>query len=90
MADLDDFFAKKDRKKSKNVKKFATADEVAKKLEDTKKVDKVVKKDRPQAPNQDGDETGAPAHVRITKESKIMSVKIPYMSFAPAILHEVG
>lgn len=36
MADLDDFFAKKDRKKSKT-KKFATSDELAKKLEDTTK-----------------------------------------------------
>lgn len=63
MADLDDFFAKKDRKKSKNVKKFATADEVAKKLEDTKKADKVIKKDR-QGSNQEGDETGTPVHVR--------------------------
>lgn len=48
MADLDDFFAKKDRKKSKSVKKFATADELAKKLEDTKqKTDVRPKKDRP-------------------------------------------
>lgn len=36
MADLDDFFAKKDRKKTK-VKKFATPDELAKKSEDTAK-----------------------------------------------------
>lgn len=36
MADLDDFFAKKDRKKTKT-KKFATSDELAKKLEDTTK-----------------------------------------------------
>lgn len=35
MADLDDFFAKKDRKKSKG-KKFATTDEIAKKLEEKK------------------------------------------------------
>lgn len=63
MADLDDFFAKKDRKKSKNVKKFSTADEVAKKLEDTKKADKVVKKDR-QGSNQEGDEAGTQPHVR--------------------------
>lgn len=42
MADLDDFFAKKDKKKSKS-KKFATSgEELAKKLEDTtaKKVEK--------------------------------------------------
>lgn len=36
MADLDDFFAKKDKKKSK-VKKFTTADDLVKKLEDTSK-----------------------------------------------------
>lgn len=34
MADLDDFFAKKDRKKTKG-KKFATPDEFVKKLEDS-------------------------------------------------------
>lgn len=62
MADLDDFFAKKDRKKSKNVKKFATADEVAKKLEDTKKADKLIKKDRVLPSGQEGDESGAPVH----------------------------
>lgn len=40
---------KKDRKKSKSVKKFATADELAKKLEDTKQQKSEVrpKKDRP-------------------------------------------
>ncbi|CAH0716979.1 unnamed protein product, partial [Brenthis ino] len=55
MADLDDFFAKKDRKKSK-VKKFATADELAKKLEDTKqKSDVRPKKERPA---QEGEDTG--------------------------------
>lgn len=55
MADLDDFFAKKDRKKSK-VKKFATADELAKKLEDTKqKTETRPKKERPV---QEGDEAG--------------------------------
>lgn len=54
MADLDDFFAKKDRKKSKAVKKFATADELAKKLEDTKqKPEARPKKERPV---QEGDE----------------------------------
>lgn len=90
MADLDDFFAKKDRKKSKNVKKFSTADEVAKKLEDTKKTDKVVKKDRSQATNQEGDEPGAPVHVCISESSKIIPVIILHMSFTPAILHEVG
>uniref|UniRef100_U5EZG8 Protein CDV3 homolog n=1 Tax=Corethrella appendiculata TaxID=1370023 RepID=U5EZG8_9DIPT len=37
MADLDDFFAKKDRKKSKSKGKFLSADEIAKKLEETTK-----------------------------------------------------
>ncbi|CAG4963563.1 unnamed protein product [Colias eurytheme] len=56
MADLDDFFAKKDRKKSKSVKKFATADELTKKLDDGKqKTDVRPKKERPA---QEGEETG--------------------------------
>lgn len=45
MADLDDFFAKKDRKKSKG-KKFATADEIAKKLEETGKRNEKIKKEK--------------------------------------------
>lgn len=62
MADLDDFFAKKDRKKSKSVKKFATADELAKKLEEPKlKSDVRPKKERPA---QEGEESGR-AGVRI-------------------------
>lgn len=42
MADLDDFFAKKDKKKSKSKKFACSGEELAKKLEDTtaKKVDK--------------------------------------------------
>lgn len=48
MADLDDFFAKKDRKKAKG-KKFTTTDEIAKKLEETgKKMDKAKLKEKPQ------------------------------------------
>lgn len=63
MADLDDFFAKKDRKKAKNIKKFSTADEIAKKLEDTgKKVEKPIKKDRS---NQETDESRLDSHVCI-------------------------
>lgn len=47
MADLDDFFAKKDKKKSKT-KKFTTLDQVAKKMEDTSKkpLDNKPKKDK--------------------------------------------
>lgn len=59
MADLDDFFAKKDKKKSKG-KKFATADEIAKKLEETgKKSDKLKKEKTLQnSSGQDGEENG--------------------------------
>lgn len=47
MADLDDFFAKKDRKKSKG-KKFTTTDEIAKKLEETgKRMEKLKLKEKP-------------------------------------------
>lgn len=54
MADLDDFFAKKDRKKAKG-KKFTTTEEIAKKLEETgKKVDKPKPKEK--ATNQEGEE----------------------------------
>ncbi|XP_055919233.1 protein CDV3 homolog [Eupeodes corollae] len=46
MADLDDFFAKKDRKKSKG-KKFLTADELVKNLEDTSKREPAKAKKEP-------------------------------------------
>ncbi|KAK2584817.1 hypothetical protein KPH14_007130 [Odynerus spinipes] len=50
MADLDDFFAKKDRKKAKG-KKFTTTEEVAKKLEETgKRTEKVKSKEKPTNP----------------------------------------
>ncbi|XP_046403193.1 protein CDV3 homolog isoform X2 [Ischnura elegans] len=45
MADLDDFFAKKDKRKAKG-KKFTTADEIAKKLEETGKKTKDTKKEK--------------------------------------------
>lgn len=57
MADLDDFFAKKDRKKSKSNKKFSTTDEVAKKLEDNAKKTEIKKK--PERPA-DGEEPSTP------------------------------
>ncbi|KAL1455248.1 hypothetical protein WDU94_009357 [Cyamophila willieti] len=58
MSDLDSFFAKKDKKKGKTGKKFATTEEVAKKLEDiTLKKDK-VKKDKPQSINPDDNSNG--------------------------------
>lgn len=55
MADLDDFFAKKDRKKAKG-KKFTTTEEIAKKLEETgKRLGKSKPKDKPVNP--EGEET---------------------------------
>ncbi|XP_076632132.1 protein CDV3 homolog [Colletes latitarsis] len=55
MADLDDFFAKKDRKKAKG-KKFTTTEEIAKKLEETgKRLGKSKTKDKPL--NQEGEES---------------------------------
>ncbi|CAH0770940.1 unnamed protein product [Bemisia tabaci] len=70
MADLDDFFAKKDRKKSKTTKKFTTTDDLAKKLEETSKKTEKLKKEKMTASSvptnnlaQDivADETAAPA-----------------------------
>lgn len=65
MADnLDDFFAKKDRKKTKT-KKFATPDEFVKKLEDTTKRSEVVKpRKEPQSTQSDGveNESGEQLH----------------------------
>lgn len=66
MADLDDFFAKKDRKKSKSTKKFATTtEELVKKIEDTSARTKnesrpVVRKDIPAA--------GAPGQTTIAAD----------------------
>ncbi|XP_017045160.1 protein CDV3 homolog isoform X2 [Drosophila ficusphila] len=48
MAELDDFFAKKDKKKSKNKTKFVTADELVKNLEDGSKRE-AVKPKKPEA-----------------------------------------
>lgn len=51
MADLDDFFAKKDKKKPKG-KKFTTTEEIAKKLEETgKRLAKSKTKDKPLNPD---------------------------------------
>lgn len=55
MADLDDFFAKKDRKKAKG-KKFTTADEVAKKLEETGKRVEPKPKPKEKPVNPEGEE----------------------------------
>ncbi|BES97482.1 Hypothetical protein NTJ_10296 [Nesidiocoris tenuis] len=51
--DLDDFFAKKDRKKSKG-KKFATADEIAKKLEESGRRSEKLKKEKPPEVDEEG------------------------------------
>lgn len=59
MADLDDFFAKKDRKKAKG-KKFTTTEEIAKKLEETgKRVEKIKLKEK--LPNPEEEEPQLPA-----------------------------
>lgn len=50
MADLDDFFAKKDRKKTKPSKKFTTTEELAKKFEEPKKTESRPRKAEPVAP----------------------------------------
>ena len=57
MADLDDFFAKKDKKKTKSSKKFITADEIVKSLEESKKSDKYAKKDDQPTQNIDSNST---------------------------------
>lgn len=47
MADLDDFFAKKDRKKPKTSKKFSTSEELAEKLKDKKpEPPKIIRKEQ--------------------------------------------
>lgn len=56
MADLDDFFAKKDRKK-KPTKKFVTHEDLSKKIETTtpKVADTKSKKEQPQKPSNPSD-----------------------------------
>lgn len=49
MADLDDFFARKDKKKSKKPK-FLTAEELVKNLEETKREAVKAKKPEPTVP----------------------------------------
>jgi len=57
MADLDSFFAKKDKKKVKG-KKFTTTDEIAKRLEDCEEKMKVKPKIEPIKKQDDGDSKG--------------------------------
>lgn len=65
MADLDDFFAKKDRKKAKG-KKFTTTEEIAKKLEETgKRVEKPKPKEKPANQEEGAEEEAQPVVVKI-------------------------
>ncbi|XP_039484265.1 protein CDV3 homolog isoform X3 [Drosophila santomea] len=67
MAELDDFFAKKDKKKSKNKTKFVTADEMVKNLEDGTKRE-VVKPKKPEA---------AAGGVAVVGENENSGTKVP-------------
>uniref|UniRef100_A0A182J1X4 Protein CDV3 homolog n=1 Tax=Anopheles atroparvus TaxID=41427 RepID=A0A182J1X4_ANOAO len=59
MADLDDFFAKKDKKKGKP-KKFVTAEEIAKQLDDTSKKAVESKMKKPSEPAENNSEPKQP------------------------------
>lgn len=73
MADLDDFFAKKDRKKAKG-KKFTTTDEVAKKLEETgKRLEKPKPKEKPANP--EGEES---QHTEVRQELRIATGTVTF------------
>lgn len=74
MADLDDFFAKKDRKKSKSTKKYATTEEVAKKLEDSAKKTEKLKKERVN----EGEDNVTSEQVCTTKKETISTVFFHY------------
>ncbi|XP_039229002.1 protein CDV3 homolog isoform X4 [Drosophila yakuba] len=67
MAELDDFFAKKDKKKSKNKTKFVTADEMVKNLEDGTKRE-MVKPKKPEA---------AAGGVAVVGENENSGTKVP-------------
>jgi len=67
MAELDDFFAKKDKKKSKNKTKFVTADEMVKNLEDGTKRE-VVKPKKPEV---------AAGGVAVVGENENSGTKVP-------------
>lgn len=67
MADLDDFFAKKDKKKSK--KKFTTPDELAKKLDEKP----VKKKERQVGEQSEKDENQVSNH--FAKRAVVASVR---------------
>lgn len=80
MSDLDSFFAKKDKKKGKTGKKFATTEEVAKKLEDItiKNKDK-SKKDKVQSNNPDDSDNIN--EVRITRVLRGFLFLLPQFLF---------
>lgn len=71
MADLDDFFAKKDRKKGKS-KKVTPSEELARKIEDTSKPSQSTKK-RELLPGQEDDDS-------TIAEQVIVSVSISCLS----------
>lgn len=74
MADLDDFFAKKDRKKPKSSKKFSTSEELAEKLKDKKpEVPKTTRKEAQATQNDGGvdNESGAADQLARTNEVSI-------------------
>lgn len=74
MADLDDFFAKKDRKKgSKGGKKFTTTEELAKKLEETHRREKERLKEKKTLSSQNVDGDGEHGGERQVRKIEIFS-----------------
>lgn len=81
MADLDDFFAKKDRKK-KPTKKFVTPEDLSKKLEITtpKVADVKSKKEQPQK-SSDSNENEAEIDQNVAPEVRIKCVNFAVDKF---------
>lgn len=89
MADLDDFFAKKDRKKPKG-KKFTTTEEVAKKLEETgKRTEKVKSKEKPTNPegeeSQKNEEEDEWKEFKVEEKKDLRGLKIGNLSVKETI-----
>ena len=79
MADLDSFFAKKDKKKVKG-KKFTTSDEIAKRLEESEKKDQIqILKSRVPEPVRklDAQETSEDAPVVEEVPQKVTMRRVP-------------
>lgn len=70
MAGLDDFFAKKDRKKGKS-KKLTPSEELARKIEDTSKPSLSAKK-RDIVPGQEDEEIVEEVHVPVSMSSLLI------------------